>query len=199
MALYGMPYILEDTTGTLAGSEFIDIHDRMHLTLRCTSHDRRQRVFVLDNGDRPACAYAPDSSLGLSRRPLLSMQFGSDGSLGTITFQNSNVPISMRRYLVHTHCGELHTNASTRRFVANDGQPYLWSRRIKPNQEFTCTNTTGHVIASYSLKAPGEPEYPDSSGCILEIEEQFGWLASEIVASLWIMRHITALEQRDSL
>lgn len=42
---------------------------------------------------------------------------------------------------------------------------------------FQCTNANGYIIASYSLKSPGEPEYSNSSGCILEIAEQFGGLA----------------------
>ncbi|KAJ7605271.1 hypothetical protein DFH06DRAFT_1319485 [Mycena polygramma] len=39
-------------------------------------------------------------------------------------------------------------------------QTYQWARRTQSNQEWTCINANGYVIiASYSLKAAGEPEY----------------------------------------
>ncbi|KAF7319146.1 hypothetical protein HMN09_00251000 [Mycena chlorophos] len=183
---YGLPYILEDRTGTLSsGSEFVDIHDRLHLTIRCTA----PRSFMLYNGPPPtglACPTLP--------HPLAAMQFvggrNSGLELGTISFQG--VPLPMRMYLVKPPgpAVEGRNTRLVRRFVASDGQQYQWSRKVQPNQEWTCTNHRDYIIASYSLKTPGEPEYPDSSGCILEIAEQFGALAPEILASLWIMRHI---------
>ncbi|KAJ7889011.1 hypothetical protein B0H13DRAFT_2341674 [Mycena leptocephala] len=57
-----------------------------------------------------------------------------------------------------------------------------------------CTNANDYVIASSSLKVPGESEYHNLSGCILEIAEQFGILAPEILASLWIMQHISTYD-----
>ncbi|KAJ7071889.1 hypothetical protein B0H15DRAFT_965756 [Mycena belliarum] len=118
-------------------------------------------------------------------RALAALDFGRNKALGTISF--SGVAVPMSQYLARTSpLG----SSSVRRFGASDGQTYQWARRTQKNQEWTCTNVNGYVIASYSLKPAGEPEYSESSGCVLEIAEQFGNLAPEILASLWIMRHI---------
>ncbi|KAJ7196416.1 hypothetical protein GGX14DRAFT_473713 [Mycena pura] len=177
MTRYGMPYILEDTTGRLAGGEFTDIHDRLHFAVRRTA---QRDAYVVYNTSPAALARA-------GAIPLVCLAFGADGALGTVSFAGAP-PLPMARYLFAPPGG----GAAVRRFVAADGQTYQWARRAQPNQEWTCTNATGYVIASYSLKAAGEPEYRGSSGCILEIAEQFGALAPEILASLWIMRHIAA-------
>ncbi|KAF7316062.1 hypothetical protein MIND_00124200 [Mycena indigotica] len=192
MTRYELPYILEDKTGTLSsGSEFIDIHERMHLTMRCTA----PRSFMLYNGPWPppssrSCTGHPTRPV--LPHPLASLQFSTtrDNAIALGTISVHNVPMSMRAYLVKPPGPA----TSIRRFVASDGQQYQWSRRTQPNQEWTCTNNTNYIIASYSLKTPGEPEYAESSGCILEIAEQFGRLAPEILASLWIMRHIAAYD-----
>ncbi|KAJ7082122.1 hypothetical protein C8R44DRAFT_722440 [Mycena epipterygia] len=182
MTRYGMPYILEDTTGRLTGSQFIDIHERLHLTVRCTARDSCHTSYMIYNTN-PAVFQSPIP------KPLAGLDFGPDNSLGTISFSSVGMP--MRKYLTKpTPIG----SSKLRRFVASDGQTYQWARRAQPNQEWTCTNAKGYVIASYSLKAPGEPEYSNSSGCILEIAEQFGSLAPEMLASLWIMRHIAAYD-----
>ncbi|KAJ7661039.1 hypothetical protein B0H17DRAFT_1185273 [Mycena rosella] len=182
MTRYGMPYILEDTTGRLTGSEFIDIHERLNLTLRCTARDSCHTSYMIYNT-------SPNVYQSTIPKPLAGLDFGPNNTLGTISFSSVTVP--MRKYLTKpTPMG----SSKLRRFVASDGQIYQWARRSQPNQEWTCTNVNGYVIASYSLKAPGEPEYSNSSGSCLEISEQFGSLAPEMLASLWIMRHIAAYD-----
>ncbi|KAJ7181368.1 hypothetical protein C8R43DRAFT_911677 [Mycena crocata] len=182
MTRYGMPYILEDTTGRLTGSEFIDIHERLHYTVRCTARDSCHTSYMIYNT-------SPTAFQSAVPKPLVGLDFGPNNALGTISF--SSVPMPMRKYLVKpTPMG----SPKLRRFVASDGQTYQWARRAQANQEWTCTNANGYVIASYSLKAAGEPDYSNSSGCILEIAEQFGSLAPEMLASLLIMRHIAAYD-----
>ncbi|KAJ6522242.1 hypothetical protein B0H10DRAFT_2027921 [Mycena sp. CBHHK59/15] len=182
MTKYGMPYILEDTTGRLTGSEFIDIHERLHLTVRCTACDPYHTSYMIYNT-------SPTVFQSAVPKPLVGMDFGPNNSLGTISFSSVGMP--MRKYLSKpTPMG----SSKLRRFVGSDGQQYQWARHAHANQEWTCTNANGYVIASYSLKAPGEPEYSSSSGCILEIAEQFGGLAPEMLASLWIMRHIATYD-----
>ncbi|KAJ7256336.1 hypothetical protein C8J57DRAFT_1344459 [Mycena rebaudengoi] len=172
MTRYGMPYILEDTTGKLGG--------RLHLTVRCTASDPCHTSYMIYSTH-------PSGFKSAIPKALVGLNFGPHNTLGTISF--SSVAMSMRKYLAKpTPRG----SSKLRRFVASDGQQYQWARRVQPNQEWTCTNANGYVIASYSLKSPGEPEYSNSSGCILEIAEQFGGLAPEMLASLWIMRHIAA-------
>ncbi|KAJ7925638.1 hypothetical protein B0H13DRAFT_1705798 [Mycena leptocephala] len=181
MTRYGMPYILEDTTGRLTGSEFIDIHERLHFTIRRTAHDSCHTSYMIYNT-------SPAVFQSAIPRPLVALDFGANNALGTISF--ASLPIPMRKYLTKHVMG----SSKVRRFLGSDGQTYQWARRTQPNQEWSCTNANGYVIASYSLKASGEPEYSNSSGCILEIAEQFGTLAPEMLASLWIMRHIAAYD-----
>ncbi|KAJ7768978.1 hypothetical protein B0H16DRAFT_1518805 [Mycena metata] len=181
MTSYGMPYILEDRSGRLTGTEFVDIHERLHFTIRCTARDAWHTTFMIYNTN-------PNVFQSAIPKPLVGLNFGANNALGTISF--SSVPMPMQKYLTKHAMG----SSKVRRFVASDGQTYQWARRTQPNQEWTCTNTNGYVIASYSLKAHGEPEYSDSSGCIFEIAEQFGALVPEMIASLWIMRHIAAYD-----
>ncbi|KAJ7748218.1 hypothetical protein DFH07DRAFT_830455 [Mycena maculata] len=182
MTRYGMPYILEDRTGRLTGSEFIDIHERLHLAVRCTARDTSHTSYMIYNT-------TPTVFQSAVPKPLVGLDFGPNNTLGTISF--SSVPMPMWKYLSKsTPMG----SGRTRRFVASDGQTYQWARHAQPNQEWTCTNSNGYIIASYSLKAAGEPEYNNSSGCILEVAEQFGHLAPEMLASLLIMRHIVAFD-----
>ncbi|KAJ7479172.1 hypothetical protein FB451DRAFT_1032148 [Mycena latifolia] len=182
MTRYGLPYILEDTTGNLTGSEFIDIHERLRLAVRCTARDTCHTAYMIF--DTTPSTFQPTIP-----RALAALDFGRDNSLGTVSF--AGVGVLMWQYLTRPNAVK---SSKARQFVASDGQTYQWGRRTQPNQEWTCTNANGYVIASYSLKAAGEPEYAGSSGCILEIAEQFGSLAPEMLASLWIMRHIAAYD-----
>jgi hypothetical protein len=36
-----------------------------------------------------------------------------------------------------------------------------------------CTNASGYLVACYSLKVEGEPEYDQSSGCMLTVDESY--------------------------
>ncbi|KAF8179575.1 hypothetical protein K438DRAFT_1725829 [Mycena galopus ATCC 62051] len=181
MTRYGIPYIFEDTTGRLTGSEFIDIHDRLRFTVRCTAHDTAHTAYMVYNT-------SPTVFQSAIPKPVAALNFGPNNALGTISF--ASVPMPMRKYLVK----QALRSSKVRRFVGSDGQIYEWARQTQPNQEWTCTNANNYVIASYSLKAQGEPEYSNSSGCILEVAEQFGNLAAEMIASLWIMRYIAAYD-----
>ncbi|KAJ7468979.1 hypothetical protein FB451DRAFT_1478681 [Mycena latifolia] len=193
------PYILEDMTGRLTGgSEFVDIHDRLRLAVHCTTRDASHTGYMIF--DTTPSAFQP-----MIPRTLAALDFGQDNSLGTVTFAGVGVP--MRQYLTRPNAmGRqvcFRARISTQR---SDGSSRRTGRRIsghdapspirsgqhvpspppdpQPCQTYLsfpaqCTNTNGYVLASYSLKAPGEPEYPGSSGCILEITEQFGSLAPD--------------------
>jgi len=166
--VYGMPYLLEDRTGQLTGSDYIDMNDRLRL-----------------------CQHDPSN-------PLIALAFGPNSSLGTITLRNG-APIAMEDYLaklqsfpVHwTPLTDGHSN-QTRKFLGSDGREYRWSWRTTKGHEWTCTNQNDYVVASYSLKVAGEPDYLGSSGCMLTIDEAYPHLAAEFLASLTIMRHMTA-------
>ncbi|THV04389.1 hypothetical protein K435DRAFT_826860 [Dendrothele bispora CBS 962.96] len=177
MATYGLPYFLEDKTGKLTGSDFTDIHDRLRLTYRRTTDlSAPHTAYMIYNT-------SPNSTPGSYSSALIALAFGPNNDLGTVSF-SSKVSIPMKKYLM-----KVSSVGRIRKFVASDGQEYFWSWRSQSNQEWTCTNVKGYLIAYYSLKTPGEPQY-ESSGCSLTVEEAFGHLAPEMLASLMIMRHI---------
>ncbi|KII92942.1 hypothetical protein PLICRDRAFT_491592 [Plicaturopsis crispa FD-325 SS-3] len=174
--VYGMPYYLEDKTGSLSGTEYADPYGRMRYSVRCTMKDSMRTAYMIYN-------------LGSgSHKPLASLEFNSDHSLGMVSF-TSGVHIPMKQYLT-----KLSTLGSSkaRKFIATDGQEYRWTYRVAPNQEWTCTNANGYLIAYYSLPIPGEPPHVGSSGCMLTLEEAYPHLTVDMLVSLTIMRHITA-------
>lgn len=176
MTNYGMAYFLEDKTGNLYGSEFIDLHDRMRLSYRCTARNEIQTAYMI----------CDTTTVYGGLRPLLALSFGPNNALGTINFTpESSMP--MKKYL--TKVSSLGSTKS-RKFCGTDGQEYRWDWRVKDDQEWTCTNARGYLVAYYNLKTPGEPDYPSSSGCMLTVEQPYAQLVPEMLASLMIMRHI---------
>jgi hypothetical protein len=136
-----MPYILEDTTGKLGGSQFIDIHERLHLTVRCTASDPCHTSYMIYSTH-------PSGFKSAIPKALVGLNFGPHNTLGTISF--SSVAMSMRKYLAKpTPRGRYadfffifrwfltDISSKLRRFVASDGQQYQWARRVQPNQEWT--------------------------------------------------------------
>lgn len=87
--VYGMPYLLEDKTGKLTGSDFVDMNDRLHLRLRCTAQAPTHTAYMIHNA-----MHAHDPS-----NPLIALTFGPHNSLGTITMR-SGAPMAMSQYLV---------------------------------------------------------------------------------------------------
>ncbi|KAI6040218.1 hypothetical protein EDC04DRAFT_1522990 [Pisolithus marmoratus] len=175
---YGMPYILEDKTGELTGSDFIDINDRLRLRLRCTAQAATHTAYMIHN-----VTHGHEREVS---RALVALAFGPDHSLGTITFE-SRSPVAMGEYL--RRVSPL-ASSKSRKFLASDGEVYRWSWRSTKGHEWTCTHQNQQLVASYSLKVVGEPDYISSSGCVLTIDEAYPHLAVEILATLTIMRHI---------
>ncbi|TFK44036.1 hypothetical protein BDQ12DRAFT_640450 [Crucibulum laeve] len=180
MPNFGMPYFLEDKTGKLTGSEFDDMHDRMHFVYRCTARDSTRTAYMIYNTTR-----GTEASF---TKPIAALDFGPGNSLGSICF-DPQVNIPMKKYLTKT---STLGSSKDRKFVASDGQEYRWRWRYKEDQEWTCTNGRDYLIAYYNLKPAGEPEYENSAGCMLTVEEPYGNLAGDMLASLMIMRHIAA-------
>jgi len=180
MTYYGQDYMLEDKTGQLTGSDYEDIHDRIRLTLKCTQKAPTHTVYMIYDRTRTAVFNYNE--------PLAVLDFGPNDTLGTVSFK-TGVQTPMKQYLVRASA---FGRSTTRKFIAHDGQEYQWSWRIKPDQEWTCTNASGYLVACYSLKLEGEPHYEGSSGCMLTVDESYPHLLTEMLASLTIMRHIVA-------
>lgn len=86
--VYGMPYLLEDKTGNLTGSDFVDMNDRLRLQLRCTAQAPTHTAYMIHN-----VTHGHDPS-----NPLIALAFGPNNSLGTITIR-SGAPVPMNQYL----------------------------------------------------------------------------------------------------
>ncbi|CDO76049.1 hypothetical protein BN946_scf184696.g1 [Trametes cinnabarina] len=170
MTNFGLPYFLQDTTGRITGSEFVDLHDRMRLSLRQTLRDAHRVAYVI---------YDTSARLLV---PLATLDFGPNNALGTIKIGDGE-HIPMGQYLARSGSGK------SRKFRASDGQDYRWT--LQSDGDWQCTNArSGYHIATYSMKPAGEPQYTSSSGCMLTVEEAYPHLVGELLASLTIMRHI---------
>ncbi|PCH35969.1 hypothetical protein WOLCODRAFT_140146 [Wolfiporia cocos MD-104 SS10] len=175
MTQFGMPFFLEDQTGELTGSEFVDLYNRMRLGFRCTLRDTHRTAYmVYDLSSRRASA-----------APLACLDFGANNALGTIKIGDGE-NISMAEYLSKASAG----GKKARKFTASDGQQYRWVYQSTEDTEWMCLNSSDYHVASYSLKPAGEPHYSGSSGCMLTVEEQYPHIVGELLASLIIMRHI---------
>ncbi|KAI0644701.1 hypothetical protein C8Q79DRAFT_1001959 [Trametes meyenii] len=176
MTTFGLPYFLEDTTGRITGSEFVDLHNRMHLSIKQTLRDAQHTAYVIYDHSRSSGA-----SRGLFL-PLATLDFGVHNTLGTIKVGDGE-HIQMSQYLAKSG------SSRSRKFRASDGQDYRWT--LQADGDWQCTNArSGYHIATYSMKPAGEPQYSGSSGCMLTVEEAYPHLVGELLASLTIMRHI---------
>jgi hypothetical protein len=88
MTDYGMGFFLEDKTGELTGSEFVDLNDRMRLVYRCSARDSSHTAYMI---------YDATTSSGASR-PLIALDFGPNNQLGTISFGPTS-STEMKKYL----------------------------------------------------------------------------------------------------
>ncbi|EMD33839.1 hypothetical protein CERSUDRAFT_117905 [Gelatoporia subvermispora B] len=180
MTKFGMPLFLEDKSGSLTGSEYTDLYNRARLVLRCTLRTpARAAYMVYDLAERAD----PRSGLPV---PAACLDFGPADALGSVKIRDGE-HVPMGQYL--TKLSPL-GSSKNRKFVASDGQEYRWAHQAGQDDEWVCRNASNYHIASYTLKAAGEPKYTGSSGCALTIEEDYAHLAPELLASLTIMRHI---------
>jgi len=171
MIQYGMPFFLEDRTGDLGGSEYVDLYNRLRLTVRCTLRDSHRTAYMVHDASTPAT-------------PIAFLDFGHGGALGSIKVGSGpGEGVGMQEFLVKA-------GSKTRKFVASDGQEYRWTHQAGGDVEWTCVNTKGYHVASYSLKPADEPQYTGSSGCMLTVEESYPHIVGELLATLIIMRHI---------
>ncbi|CAL1706059.1 unnamed protein product [Somion occarium] len=175
---FGMPFFLEDQSGDIENSEFNDIYNRMRFSLRRTDNGSQHPVLMVY--DMTSTSASSRSDL---RVPIACLSFGANNALGTVKIQDG-AHVDMNQYL-----GRVGRNPKARKFIAHDGQEYRWTHRPGGDPEWQCVNASGYEVATYSLKPDGEPHYANSSGCVLTVEEAYGHLAGEFLASLTILRH----------
>ena len=88
---FGLPFFLEDKTGRLTGSEFIDLHERMKLTYCPRSRDPSLGIYDIydvSSGRRESYEI-----------PVITLAFGPNNSLGTIKFVHESTAREMGNYL----------------------------------------------------------------------------------------------------
>lgn len=93
-SVVGLPFMLQDSTGNITESNFVDLYSRMSFSIRCT----------MRNADR--CAYmiydASSSSSHAGRAglmvPVACLDFAANGALGTVKIRQEE-NIDMERYL----------------------------------------------------------------------------------------------------
>ncbi|KAH9484708.1 hypothetical protein JR316_0001608 [Psilocybe cubensis] len=181
---YVLPYFLEDKTGRLDGSEFVDLHDRIHLVYKRKSRDASRIVYELYD--------ITMNTFEAFHVPVVTLCFGADHSLGSVCFAPGSAGGGEQWMHMGQYLSQVNSIAGSRlrRFFASDGNEYRWGYRLAEGNEWTCTNSSGTIVSHYNLKSPGEPTYPGSSGCMLTVEEDYGHLACEMLATVMIMRHI---------
>ncbi|KJA23392.1 hypothetical protein HYPSUDRAFT_201414 [Hypholoma sublateritium FD-334 SS-4] len=174
----GLPLFLEDKSGRLSGAEYVDMYGRMRLLLTRSVHDEDETVYHI---------YDQTEDSAHRNTPAITLKFGSRHALGTITFRGYP-PKDMAQYISQVNDV---AGPTLRRFFASDGREYRWGWRKVEGEEWTCTNSDAEVVADYSLKHPGGYHDPPSSGgAMLTVTEEFSYLATEMLASVSIMRHI---------
>jgi hypothetical protein len=75
MVKTGIPFMLEDKSGSLSSSNFTDLYGRMSLLLRCTRRD--------PNGASQYAIHNLDSTQ--RDMPVATLEYGAAGALGEIT------------------------------------------------------------------------------------------------------------------
>ena len=93
MTTFGMPLFLEDRTGRLTGSEFVDLYDRARFSLRCTQHDAERSLYMIYN-------MFSDETFGRTNIPVPAacLEFGPNNSLGKVKIGRADY-IPMDQYL----------------------------------------------------------------------------------------------------
>ncbi|TDL24297.1 hypothetical protein BD410DRAFT_827289 [Rickenella mellea] len=166
MTTLGMPFLLADKTGCLDGSDFSDLFGRLSLRITRTQQNSQRNAYMVYKLNDPRTV------VNHVNQPQASLDFGPNHALGTVSI-GRGPHIQMSEYLKQTSL----TNSLSRVFTASDGQNYRWSFRSCGEDEWTCVNDRGYMIASYNLKVAGEPAYEGSSGCSLTIQEPYPHLA----------------------
>jgi hypothetical protein len=101
MTIAGPPsaYFFEDRTGVLTGSDFDEVYHRLFLRVSSTpQRTRNAGLMIYDMGQRSTSLGDRDGR-HFYREPMIVLDFGPKGALGTIRFTKGSVSIPMHQYL----------------------------------------------------------------------------------------------------
>jgi len=169
-----------DATGSLFGSEFPELYDRMYLCVRPVRHDS-------DEDTTKHFGIFDNKFVQQYSAPVATLDYGAPG---TVTFNRPDG--SARTHAMSSFLTEV-GGTRRRKFTASDEKEYTWGWRTNPQdslEEWTCVDSNGVTVAWYALGVPGEV-YESSSGRAFGVEELYKHLAVEFLATLLIMRYIS--------
>ncbi|KAI0734854.1 hypothetical protein C8Q72DRAFT_328807 [Fomitopsis betulina] len=182
-----LPYYLEDRSGLYTGSDFDDIYDRLFLRVAPppgSSTDGPPAALMIYNVGRRSSS--PRDNRPIQREPAVVLEFGQNATLGRISFVGTSTAVPMNQYLKKT---SLFGGSLVRKFCASNGEEYKWTYKSNSDQAWSCTDSHDYIVAQYTLKPLNKPVFR-TSGNMLTINEAHANLATEMLASLTIMRHI---------
>ncbi|EJD00716.1 uncharacterized protein FOMMEDRAFT_110000 [Fomitiporia mediterranea MF3/22] len=202
MTTMGIPFLLEDRTGDVLNTEYDELYDRMFFgvtsapspsaivspTSPSRPSSRSVTIKIFELGSRTSSARG---GLNFGRDPVVILDFATAPSsaahggfdvLGTILFVRQSVSMPMEKWIRKKGAGTC--------FACSDGETYIWTYRANNETEWTCTTSTGYVVAEYNLRTPYEPKYASSSGNVFSVYESYGHIATELLASLTIVRYM---------
>ncbi|KAI4520214.1 hypothetical protein K525DRAFT_271011 [Schizophyllum commune Loenen D] len=178
-----VPYTFEDRTGLLTDTDFDEMYDRAYFKV-CPSNGTPSDTSIMIYEMLHRASRHRDS-LPPRHEWRIRLDFGKDYSLGTIVFANG-ATMPMSRYLKKL---SMFGSSLHRKFAASDGREYTWSHRSVPGHEWTCTTSENYLVAHYTFKRDHERVY-GVSGNTLTVYEPFSQISMELIASLFVMRHI---------
>lgn len=102
---YAMPYIFEDLTGELTGSEFVDLNGRLYFRLHCTLKTPERTAYMIYD-----MTSTQRAGRGGVMVPVACLDFGANNALGTVSIRQGPY-IEMERYLsrVARKCVDRHS------------------------------------------------------------------------------------------
>jgi hypothetical protein len=116
MVKTGIPFMLNDRTGSLLGSEFVDLYDRIYLRVRCTHLD--------PDG---ASVYGVYNMLSRHHEiPVATFQYGAGGALGDITITGSGG--SLRTHTIAAYLVEVGGYVNPNNFPLPPSAPFAYKR-----------------------------------------------------------------------
>src|ERR1700736_5393932 len=208
MTYYGQDYMLEDKAGQLTGSDYEDIHDRIRLTLKCTQRAQTHTVYMIFdrtgthvfdyNNPLAVLEFGPNDTLGTVSfrtgvRMPMKQYLVKAATFGRYVVETAGITVNLTSWGLKVDHAQVHSARWARISVelAHQTQPGVDGQFIRDHLKLVthhfycrqCTNASGYLVACYSLKVEGEPVYPESSGCMLSVDESYPHLlAGELYA-----------------
>jgi len=157
--------MLIDSTGSRANTRLVDAEQGQSYEVRAEDGPQQQRMVRFYRHQRPR-----DPAAGVTFRLHAATLIWMEGWHESVAVDAFFPRISKFR------------SKLSRSFVSSDGQPYVWTRKLRETEEWTCTNRRDYHVAYYT--PPSEVhEKP-----ILFIDESFKHLDIELIATLYTAR-----------